>query len=572
MNKILKNKKNIIKSHFPENKQMWKLYFKKTLPVVLAELVFASTSFVDNFMVTHIPNGVNSLSYANTWTGIISTFFMTINTIAAMLVGQFYGAKNYKSLNQIMALRVWTYVSIATIFALCAWIIPTQMISFVGPGDVDALEGGVNYIRFIAIAWILLAIAWNTNGLLNETGHSLHAFFTACFNIAINVLINSILIYGLKLGVEAAAYGTIAAVFISIILDCLWMYLKKKEIWINPKNLFFISSQVAKMFFKRSFAFAIAIAGMIVLPLRMIIWNYAYQENGIGEQWMKMPVSSVLALTESISMVFSATTAACGANVSVFVATNLGKNDFDEAKKHAAALKGFHATTGAISSSLLLVFIVVIWTTDLLSSGISKNIKTFYNTKSLEEIQSLMKNSPFWNTLSETTMQNKDLLINAAAKYTASMHTRNLAITLITVALVNPLWSWFYTTSALIASGGRSTVSSVTTLVAQWSQFIFLIIIGFVFIKNFHWSLPVAYFIFYSWDIIRLIIYESVQYNVEWKRNIQHELNFDSKEKELQRLKRENLRLKKQYKNVQKEYHEVLLKSWSKNDKNNENK
>ncbi|MGX9340635.1 MATE family efflux transporter [Mycoplasma sp. 4044] len=522
MEKITK-RRNIIRRHFPASKQDWLRYLKNTLPVVVAELVFSLTSFIDNFMVAPIENGTTALSYANTWSGIVTTIFITINMIVGMLVGQFYGSKQYSKINQIMALRIWTYVSIGVIFAICAWSMPAEMIRLIGRDDEPAVNTGVSYIRLIAICWILLAVAWNTNGLLNETGHSKYAFFTACLNLSINATINAICIYGFKLGAYSAAYGTIASVFISIFLDNFWMSRKRKEIVIKVKNLFKISREITVLFFKRGFSFGIAIAGMIVIPLRMPIWNDGFIPGRVGEKWMNMNAAAVLSLTESISTVFGAVTVACGANVSVFVASNLGKNDFDEADKHAHALKGFHATAGALFSLILLIFVFIIYQTEMLSGGIAEKIQTLYKDKDFSTIQNDLQGSKFYS-LYDWTNTDKDALITAMSNYAKNVNSNLICWTLLTVALVNPLWAWFYTTNALIASGGRSNLSSLTTLVAQWSQFIFLIIIRFAIVPHTNISIAWAYFIFYCWDLVRLAIYEVVQHRNDWKRNVNHEI------------------------------------------------
>ena len=65
-------------------------------------------------------------------------------------------------------------------------------------------------------------------------------------------------------------------------------------------------------------------------------------------------------------------------------------------------------------------------------------------------------------------------------------------------------------------------VSSITTLVANILSFIWLIIIGFVFVKNYPltFNLPLSYFLFYLFDFVRLIIFEIVLCKFNWKQNI----------------------------------------------------
>ncbi|MBU4691271.1 MATE family efflux transporter [Mycoplasma zalophi] len=508
--KALMSTKSFIVKHLPRSKKDWKTYLKITVPVIFTEIIFSLTAFLDNFMVTHIPNGVNALSYANFWTGILTMIFITINTIASMFVGQFYGSKQYSNLNQIMALRVWTYLSIALVFAIPALIIPNQFIQLVGPGDSVALESSSNYLKLMTIAWFGLAIAWNTNGLLSETGKSFYSMLTAITNITINFTINSILLFGFKMGAEAAAYGTIASVFTSIFLDSYWMIRKNKQIWLNPLNLFFITKKIAKLYISKIFAFIIALSAMIVIPLRMIIWNRAFPPGTVNEQYMRLSAASILTLTESIASVFGATIAACGANVAVFVATKLGENKFEEAERHALSLKGFHLVIGSFLSMLLIICGAIIYETNSLTTGVKKEVVSRLNTFNFEELRQMT------NIVANTKQQ---LILQAA--YNASLiQAKYLFLTILAIALTSPLQNWFYTTSAIISSGGRSTLSSITNFTCQWTHFIFLIILGLLIVPKYHISLPLTYFLFYTWDVMRLSIFEFVQHKFNWKVNI----------------------------------------------------
>ncbi|QJR43902.1 MATE family efflux transporter [Mycoplasma miroungirhinis] len=508
------NVKSFIIKHLPETKKDWKIYLKITIPVILTEIIFSLTAFLDNFMVTHIPNGLNALSYANVWTGILTMFFVTINSIASMFVGQFYGSKQYSNLNQIMALRIWTYLSITFMFAVPALIIPEQFILLVAPLDSESLETSANYLKLMTIAWFGLAIAWNTSGVLTETGKSLYSMLTAVINILINFTINGILLFGFKMGAEAAAYGTITSVFISIIIDSLWMIKKDKHIWINPLNLFYITKKIVKLYISKIFSFAIALSATIVIPLRMIIWNRSFPPGSVNEPYMRLSAASILSLTESIASVFGATIAACSANVAVFVATKLGENNFSEAEKHALSLKGFHVVVSSFFSVLLIICGLIIYETSSLTTGVKKEV-----TERLKELE-LTKLKDTTNLL----INNKNELINLAANKAALVQSRYLFVTILVIAFVSPLQNWFYTTNAIISSGGRSTLSSLTNFVTQWSHFIFLIILCFVIVPKNNVSLPLAYFSFYCWDIVRLSIFEFVQHKFNWKVNITNDI------------------------------------------------
>ncbi|SYV90628.1 Uncharacterised protein, partial [Metamycoplasma alkalescens] len=72
-------------------------------------------------MVSHIPSGIDALTYANTYTGIIYTIFFAIQGIAAMFVGQYFGRKEYDKVKQIINLRILLFLFITIAFSIVCW-------------------------------------------------------------------------------------------------------------------------------------------------------------------------------------------------------------------------------------------------------------------------------------------------------------------------------------------------------------------------------------------------------------------------------------------------------------------
>ncbi|SYV90626.1 Uncharacterised protein, partial [Metamycoplasma alkalescens] len=89
---------------------------------------------------------------------------------------------------------------------------------------------------------------------------------------------------------------------------------------------------------------------------------------------MGLSAVTILGLVESLSSIASAITSACSTNVSYFVAGNLGKNNFEEAEKHAYALRGFHAIAGFGMSMIMLVVVLIIAYSKTTVSGAQANI------------------------------------------------------------------------------------------------------------------------------------------------------------------------------------------------------
>ncbi|WP_412031766.1 MATE family efflux transporter [Metamycoplasma buccale] len=517
-------KSNWFTRFFPNNKKDWKNYSLKTLPIVIGEILFCVNGFLDNFMVSHIEYGIDSLTYANTWTGIIYSIFFAIQGIVAMFVGQYYGKKEYEKVNQIMNIRIWMYLMIVLSFALPIWINPSTMVYLVSGKNISttALYQANTYLILITISWLITTYNFNTNMLLNETGHSNYAFVGATLTLFTNATINAICLYVFKKPAYFAAIGSIVSAIVCLISDSLFTFFKDRKIFVSPLKLFKISKSIAKQILKRIPAMLLTIVAMITIPIRMILWAHAYPEASIGKKWMAISGVTILGLVESLASVASAVTSACSSNVSYFVASELGNGNFEEAEKHSRALKGFHALSGILLSIIMTGVVYGIIAVDNTTAGIEKSVKNYFqDPNNLSNIK-----NEFQNLSSIVNVSNipKDF-IEARVQEAKQVFKDNFLKSCWTFIAFNPIWCIFYTTAALIRAGGRNYIGAIATLLSQGLAFVWLIVITLYFKPFFPqtFNLPLAYFVFFLFDFVRWGIFEIFQWKFDWKRNITHE-------------------------------------------------
>lgn len=511
-------KSNRFLRYFPNSKAMWKLYFIKTLPVVVGEIIFCINGFLDNFMVSHISHGIESLTYANTWTSIIYTIFFAIQGIAAMFVGQYYGKKEYDKVKQIMAIRVWSYFVFALFFAIPAWASPTAMISLVsGQISPEALKAANSYLMLITFSWLITAYNFNSNMLLNETGHSNYAFVSAVLTLISNASVNAICLYVFKMPAYFAAVGSIISAVVCLISDALFTYFKDRKIFIGVASLFKISRPIAKQMASRILAAIITIVAMVTIPARMFFWARAFPEGSIGFSWMAISGVSILGLVESLASVAAAATSACSSNVSYFVASALGNNDFKEADKHAYALKGFHILSGALLSLIMIIAVYGIINVNATSQGIQEGTKKFLeDPKNFEIIKQAFPSQ----IMSPADITEEFVL--ARMKEAKETFKSSFILSSWVFIAFNPIWCWFYTTAALLRAGGKTFISSLAVLISQGTSFLWLLFVT-LYLVPYHRetiNLELSYLIFYLYDFIRLLMFELFQWKSSWKQNI----------------------------------------------------
>ncbi|MGZ9431513.1 MATE family efflux transporter [Mycoplasma sp. CB776] len=474
-----------LKEHFPVSWSKWKLYLKFSLPIILSGILFSLNGFIDNFMVTKIPHGVDSLSYANSWTGIIGGVIGGISIICSVLVGQYWGSKNYKKIKEVMRVRVLLTFSCMTIFAIFALTLSEKMISVFYQTNQDpaTLQQSVDYLRLIVITWVIFGWTSPMSSLLAETGHGKEALISSIGSLLINIFLNILLIYVFKLGVKGAAYASIAARIFGIFGDTFFVFLKIRKTLINPLSLFKVSRDTwKKVVFRLHSAFLIT-GNSVLIILRSALFNRIFPQGTIGKEEWAIGAAAILGLTGAISEIFLAVFGALSSNISVFVGKHLGNKEFEIAKKNANELKGFHSTIALALSLLLLLFTVFIPYIDYFAAEIGKN--------------------------SDTILEAKKLYLS------------QLQATLFVVVVFNPIWIWFSTSSRLIASGGRTNLASLLEFSLEIVALLWLVIITFAIKpQSLGLSLSQTYWIFFLVDLIKFLIFEIVYLKVDWARHI----------------------------------------------------
>ncbi|UVD81430.1 MATE family efflux transporter [Mycoplasma iguanae] len=490
-----------VKKFFPENKQKWLIYMKYSLPVIFSALLFSLNGFVDNFMVTHIANGVTSLSYANAWSGIIAGIVGGINFVGYVITGQYIGANKINRVKEIVRLRFLISFASTLIFVFFGIFMSRQLVMlFAAEPETGNLTGialeqiqnefkqtidnSVKYLRLITIAWIILSWTSPLSSLLNETGNGKWGMYSSIVSLLTNIFLNIILMRVLNMGVEGAAYASIAARIVAVFGDTYFVYKRIPNFLINPLTSYKISRKIWKHFLKRSYASLMVSSLTIMIIFRAKFFNTAYPQGSMGDPQWALSAALVLGLTSSISEIFTTTFFAIGSNVTLFVGQLLGKREFDQAKKNANELKGFHTMVAFLFSLLLIILIFIIPHISGIDQAVGEHLK----------ITEQLKAKAFYRF--------------------------ELQMTLVTIVILNPFWMWFVTSSRLISSGGKANLSSTMEIICEiivicWAAIVCLLIVPATNIPLYQ-----AYFLFFLGDFVKLIIYESVYFRVDWARHI----------------------------------------------------
>lgn len=200
------------------------------LPIVIEQIFSTSLGFIDSIMVSNMPGdsqsaglAVTNMDYVN---NLIIQLFSAFATGGAIITSQFLGAKKNDSAT-VSAKHMLVIVMLMSLLIAAACLALNYPLLRLLYSDIDPSSATFSYQR---IYFYITAASFPFIGLFNACAALLRVqrkstitMISAAMSCVLNVAVNAVFLYVLKLGVMGAALATlicraIPAVFMLVIL------------------------------------------------------------------------------------------------------------------------------------------------------------------------------------------------------------------------------------------------------------------------------------------------------------------------------------------------------------------
>ncbi|MGL5732955.1 MAG: MATE family efflux transporter [Metamycoplasmataceae bacterium] len=490
-----------IRRSFPTSRKNWILFTATSLPIIFSAMIYSINGVIDNFMAIPIDNGIDKLSYANTWTSLVTGIIAATTVIGSSLFGQYYGAKDRVNIRYVLRLRILIALGISSFFAFPAFFAPEFMVNLVGSFQVEdekIIAESALYLRIIALTWLMGAWGYTSAMIMREAGHGRATVISSVISLSMNMILNSIFVFGFKAGIWSLAVSTIISQVFSLTFNIAFVYFKDKEIIVNPLKLFVISKQMWMQIIRRSYSFLFLIIGSLSVSIRFIFWNANYSQGTIGSNPdYFISAATILGISGAVFNIFWSTFESIGANTTIFVGRELGHGNFEKAKANANELQGFHFIMAILMGSMLLTLSFIIPYMTFLADG--------YESGTIKRL-----------ILEGKTQEEAELI----ASQGVVEYLNQLKMTIWPLAGYMPMWIWFITRSRVIIAGGKTNIVSLIDTFGGIVQTIWISILVFIIIPNTDLPFPTAYAIFFLSDVAKLIVFETLFHKLHWWKNL----------------------------------------------------
>lgn len=212
-----------------------KLLLSFAIPLLLGNVFQQIYNMADTFIVgrtlgVHALAGVGA---AGSLMFLIMGFIQGVSSGLAVPLAQAYGAKDYPRLRRSFALNILVSLVVSVLMTIFSLTQTRHLLDLMGTPK-EIYQEAFLYIHVIFAGLILFAILNGGLNCLRALGDSRMPLIFLIMTSLVNVVLDITFILALGMGVEGAAYATLASVFLADVM--IFFYIGKKVKILLPKK------------------------------------------------------------------------------------------------------------------------------------------------------------------------------------------------------------------------------------------------------------------------------------------------------------------------------------------------
>ncbi|MCR4741995.1 MAG: MATE family efflux transporter [Treponema sp.] len=329
------------------DKEFLRKLIRISLPVALQSLMLALVAAADAFMLGRIEqNSMSAVSLASQVQFIQNMLVGGVVSAASVLGAQYWGKKDLKSLNYIFALALKLSVSLSLIFFLACVFTPGFLMKiFTNESELIAI--GSQYLRIAGWSYLLTAISQIYLVIMKVSDHAgLTAIISSC-TVVLNIILNSIFIFGL-FGIKAMeARGTALATLLSRIFELSWcLIVSYKKSYIHP--------QVKSFFQKSQMLFIDFMKCLLPLLGAFIMWGVGFTSYSAFMGHLGTDAAASNSVASVIRDLVCCLCNGLATGAGIVIGNELGGGNLEKAKNYGDKLVIIAFICGLLSALLML--------------------------------------------------------------------------------------------------------------------------------------------------------------------------------------------------------------------------
>ncbi len=324
----------------------WKKLTPLVFPIAFQQLMSALVSTSDTLMLGLIDqSSLSAVSLATQISFVVSLFMFGLTGAGSLLAAQYWGKGSREDVEQVFAIMLRPMTLVGGVFTLAAFFVPRLLMRIFTPDPV-LIDLGSGYLRAVALSYVLMCITQSYLCIMRNSGRATTATAISSTGVVLNILLNSVLIFGL-LGFPAfGAVGAALATTLTRVVELVWVLAETARpgrIKLRRRYLFGKCSLTGD-YWKHG----------TILVANNVVWGVGITMGSVilGRLGSDAVAANSIAMTmKNLVNCFCMGLASGGA---ILVGNELGADQLDTAKRYGGKVVRLALLSGAITAVFLI--------------------------------------------------------------------------------------------------------------------------------------------------------------------------------------------------------------------------
>ncbi|MDO5345139.1 MAG: MATE family efflux transporter [Lachnospiraceae bacterium] len=222
------------------------------IPLVIEQLLAMTVGIADTMMISYAGEAaISGVSLVDMINNLLISIFAAISTGGAVIISQYLGSKNRKGACEGAGQLILVTALISLGIMAAALLFREHMLRLLfGSIEPEVMESALTYLILSAYSYPFLAVYNSGAAIYRSMGNSRVPMYISAGMNVINIIGNSILIFGCGMGVAGAAIATLAARAAACVAQTILVCRKKNEVHIEAGTVFHWNGSMIKRVLK----------------------------------------------------------------------------------------------------------------------------------------------------------------------------------------------------------------------------------------------------------------------------------------------------------------------------------
>ena len=326
---------------------------KLVVPIAIQQFMLALVSATDAVMLGFVDQtSLSAASLAGQIQFVLNLFIAGITAGSGIMISQYWGKKDIKAIEKVMPVALYANLLSGGIFTILALLIPEGLIR-IFTNEPELIASGTLYIRAVALSYVLCAVSQVYLILLKNTGRAAQSSVISSSAVAVNIVCNAVLIFGLfgmpRLGIRGAAYATV----ISRVIELVWAYIvvnKDRIATLEWKGIIHTDKALTRDFWYYTMPVLCA----------SLVWGIAFVLYSVILGHMGSDAVAANSIASIVKSMVQCVIRGVSAGAGIIIGNLLGAGKLYKAREYGGRITRLSIAIGIITGLLLIVIAPVV--------------------------------------------------------------------------------------------------------------------------------------------------------------------------------------------------------------------